>query len=131
MLPALSHICRLIAAVPRCLPALLACPPACLPPCRLGLPDYALLQSAVGAANGGYASSGMHGGMGGGSIGGGGMGGGGMHNSMGSMGSMRGGGGTPPLDTGALSAQVNLAGFGLGGLGNGESPPVRPRSVQC
>ena len=33
------------------------------------------------------------------------------------MGAMR--GGTPPLDAAALSAQVNLAGFGLGGLGNG------------
>ncbi|PSC73543.1 RNA-binding 45 isoform B [Micractinium conductrix] len=68
----------------------------------LGLPDYSLLQSAVGAAGGGgfqQAAAGM-----------GGMGGGGM-------GGMR-GGGTPPLDHAALS-QVSLAGFGLGGLGNG------------
>ena len=67
------------------------------------MPDYSLLQSAVGAAGGGgfqQAAAGM-----------GGMGGGGM-------GGMR-GGGTPPLDHAALS-QVSLAGFGLGGLGNGE-----------
>lgn len=75
-----------------------------LPPRRLGLPDYALLQGAVGAAGSANfqaqaaAAAGMMGGMGG----------------------MR-GGGTPPLDPASLSAaQVNLAGFGLGGLGNGE-----------
>lgn len=69
-------------------------------PGRLGLPpEYALLQSAVGGG-GGYQA------------GGGGMGG------MGGMGNMR--GGTPPLDPAAQLAQVNLAGFGLGGLGNGE-----------
>ncbi len=37
------------------------------------------------------------------------------------MGGMR-SGSTPPLDPSVLSAtQVNLAGFGLGGLGNGEA----------
>jgi hypothetical protein len=73
--------------------------------CRLGLPDYALLQSPVGTSSAGSyqthhaAAAGLHG--------------------MGSMGGMR--GDTPPLDHAALSAQVNLAaGFGLGGLGNGE-----------
>jgi hypothetical protein len=44
--------------------------------------------------------------------------GGGYQAQQGGMGSgMR--GGTPPLDAAALS-QVSLAGFGLGGLGNGE-----------
>lgn len=77
-------------------------------PRRLGLPDYALLQSAVGATGSGAfgtpgaaaaaaAAAGLHG-----------------------MGGMR-GGGMPPLDPATLS-QVNLAaGFGLGGLGNGEA----------
>jgi len=35
------------------------------------------------------------------------------------MGGMR-SSGSPPLDASSLSTQVNLAGFGLGGLGNGE-----------
>lgn len=78
--------------------------PALHPPRRLGLPEYALLQGAVGASGGASfqqaqaaAAAGLH-----------------------AMGGMR-GSGTPPLDPAALSAtQVNLAGFGLGGLGNGE-----------
>jgi RNA recognition motif-containing protein len=66
----------------------------------LGLPDYALLQGAVGASGSGSfqqaqaaAAAGLH-----------------------AMGGMR-SGSTPPLDLSAT--QVNLAGFGLGGLGNG------------
>ena len=103
LMPAmLPCCCRRPAAAARSTP-ILSPTRALLPPRRLGLPDYALLQGAVGAGGSSFqqaqaaAAAGLH-----------------------AMGGMR-GSGTPPLDPAALSAtQVNLAGFGLGGLGNGE-----------